>query len=206
MEGLIVYKEPMGVVAEAYRALCANVLATLGEKKILEFVGVADTGNTSTIVANLGVALAQSGKNVLIIDCNLRNPKQYELFEVPNRGLVDCVISSEPYTTFVQSTKQSNLFVLAAGIAVGNPTEILLSKGMQHLLQYAKKTYDVILLDVSPLVAIYDAIVLGTQTDGILLVLTNKQDKVEAAQKAKVMFNQAGVPILGCVMDKVAVY
>ena len=68
MEGLIVYKEPMGVVAEAYRALCANVLATLGEKKILEFVGVADTGNTSTIVANLGVALAQSGKNVLIIE------------------------------------------------------------------------------------------------------------------------------------------
>ena len=202
MEGLIFDKEPVGIVAVAYRALCANVLATLGEKKILEVAGVADTGNTSAIVANLGVALAQSGKNVLIIDCKLRNPKQHELFGVPNRGLVDCVSSIAPYTSFVQVTKQDNLFLLAAGVAEGSLTDILLSKGVQNLLQDAKETYDVILLDVPPVATVYDAIALKIETDGVLLVLTNKHDKVEQVQKVKEMFTQAGVTILGCILDK----
>lgn len=202
MEGLIFTKEPVGAVTEAYRVLCANVLTTLGEKKILEVAGVADTSNTGTIVANLGVALAQAGKNILIIDCNLRNPKQHELFGLPNKGLADCITSGEYYTTFVQVTKQVNLFVLASGVAGENSAETLLSKGMQAVLHNAKETYDVILLDVTPVDTVYDAIALGTKTDGVLLVLTNKQDKVEQAQKAKEMFTQAGVPILGCILDK----
>ena len=203
MEGLIVYKEPVGPVAEAYRVLCANLMAALGEKKVVEFAGVAETDNTSTVVSNLGVALAQARKNVLVIDCNLRNTKQHELFDLPNRGLVDCVSSGEPYTTFVQATKQENLFVLAAGVAGENPTDTLQSKGMQDLLQDAKRTYDVILLDVPPVAMVYDAITLGIQTDGVLLVLANKWDKVAQAQKAKEMFTQAGVTILGCILDKV---
>lgn len=202
MEGLIFDKEHEGVIIEAYRALCANVLATLGEKKVVEFASVADASNTSAVVSNLGIALAQVGKSVLIIDCNLRNPKQYELFGVSNRGIVDCVSSGEPYTTFVQATKQENLFVLAAGVVGGSPTETLLSKEMQTLLQDAKEIYDVILLDVPPVATVNDAIALGTQTDGVLLIVTNKQDKVEQAQKAKEMFTQAGVTVLGCILDK----
>ena len=202
MEGLIFDKEPRGAVAEAYRVLCTNLMATLGEKKILEVAGVADTSNTSEVVANLSVALAQAGKNVLLIDCDLRNPKQHELFGVPNRGLAESVSNGEPYTAFVHATKQDNLFVLVAGVAGENPTETLLSKEMQELLQDAKETYDVILLDVPPVVTVYDAIALGTKADGVLLMLTNKQDKVEQAQKAKEMFTQAGVTILGCILDK----
>lgn len=202
MEGLIFDKEHKGVVVEAYRVLCANVLATLGEKKVVEFAGLANTGNTSAVVSNLGITLAQVGKNILIIDCNLRHPKQHALFGLPNRGLVDCVSTDEPYAAFVQATNQDNLFVLAAGVGEGNPIEILLSKEMQNLLQDATETYDVILLDVPPVATVYDAIALGTKTDGVLLIVTNKQDKVEQAQKAKEMFTQAGVNVLGCILDK----
>ena len=203
MEGLVFDKEPLGAVAEAYRILCTNVMATLREKKIIEVTGVADSSNTCAVVANLGVSLAQAGKNVLIIDCNLRNTKQHELFDLPNRGLVDCVSSGESYMTFVQATKQENLFVLAAGVTGESPTKTLQSKEMQKLLQDAKETYDVILLDVPPVTVVSDAIALGTKANGVLLVLTNKQDKVEWAQKAKEMFTQAGITILGCILDKV---
>lgn len=202
MEGLIFDKKPGGAVAEAYRVLCTNLIATLGEKKILEVAGVADTSNTSEVVANLSVALAQAGKNVLVIDCVLRNAKQHELFSLPNRGLAESLSSGEPYINFVKATKQENLFVLAAGVAGENLVETLLSKGMQNLLQDAKETYDVILLDVPPVATVYDAIALGTKADGVLLMLTNKQDKVEQAQKAKEMFTQAGVTVLGCILDK----
>ena len=202
MEGLVVFKEPMGAVTEAYRVLCANLMATLEEKNVLEVTGVADNGNASTVVANLAIAIAQTGKNVLIIDCNLRVAKQSELFGLQKRGLVECVTTGEHYTSFVQSTKQNNLFVLAAGTIVGNPLEILLSKTIEYILQEAKETYDIVLLDVPPVVTISDAIALGTKTDGVLLILTNKQDKVEQAQKAKEMFAQIGVTVLGCVLVK----
>ena len=202
MEGLIVCKEPEGIVAEAYRVMCANVLAVLGEKKVVEVAGVADAGNTSAVVANLAVAMAQAGKNVLVADCNLRNPKQHELFGLQNKGVVECSTSGEYYTTYVQATSQANLFVLAAGIMVGSPAGTLLSKSTQELLQVAKETYDVILLDVPPVTVASDAIAIGTKTDGVMLVITNKKDKVKGAQKAKEMLAQAGISVLGCVLDK----
>lgn len=202
MEGLIFAKETVSAVAEAYRILCANVQAAIGKKRIVEVVGVADTGDTSAVVANLAIALAQAGKKVLIMDCNLRNPKQYELFGLAKRGLIDAVSTGEHYTTFVQETSQDNLFVIAAGDLTENLTEMLMSKEMQVLLQDAKEGYDVILLDVPPVTVFSDAIALGTKTDGVLLVLTNKQDKVELVQKAKEMFAQAGITILGCILNK----
>lgn len=202
MEGLIICKEPEGTIAEAYRVMCANVLAALGEKKVVEVTSVSDAGNTCTVVANLAVTMAQNGKNVLVIDCNLRNPKQHELFCLQNTGVAECSTSGEYYTTFVQETMQPNLFVLAAGTIAGNPAKILLSKAIQNLLQNAKEAYDVILLDVPPVSVASDAIALGTRTDGVLLVITNKKDKVEEAQKAKEMFTQAGISLLGCVLDK----
>ena len=202
MERIMVYNNPNGSVTEAYRTLCTNVLATLGKRKILEVTAVAENSDASTITANLAVVMAQAGENVLVLDCNLRNPKQHELFGLQNKGLADCISSGEYYKTFVQATSQANLFVLTAGAKVINPAEVLLGKTMCSLLKEVKETYDVVLLDAPSVETISDAVALGTKTDGILLVLTNKKDKVEQAQKAKAMFTQAGVNIFGCILDK----
>lgn len=202
MERIVVYNNPTSPVAEAYRSMCINVQAGLGEKKIVEVAGVADNSYASIVAANLAAAMAQVGKNILLLDCNLRNPRQHELFGIQNRGITDCVLSGEHYKSFVQATAQANLFVLTAGTTVRNPAEVLLSQNMQNILNETKETYDVVLLDVPPAGTVSDAVALGTKTDGVLLVLVNKQDKVEQAQKVKEMFTQAGVPILGCVLDK----
>lgn len=202
MERIIVYKKPESPVSEAYRAMCTNLMVTLGEKKIVEMVGVADNSNISPIIANLSVAMAQAGKEVLVIDCNLRSPKQHELFGVSNIGLADCVTSGEYFKTFVQATAQANLFLLPAG-AVVNPVEILLSQTILNILNEARETYDIVLLDVSPAGGVSDAITLGIKADGVVLVLNNKEDKVVQAQKVKELFKQANVPVLGCVLNKV---
>lgn len=203
MERIIAYNNPASLVTEAYRTLSINILAGLGDKKILVVAAVAENTDVSLVIANLAVAMSQAGKNVLIVDCNLRDPKQHELFGLQNYGVTNCITKGELYTTYVQATKQSNLFVLAAGAAANNPAETLLSAPMETILQEAKATYDVVLLDVPPAGGIVDAVSLGTKTDGALLVLTNKKDKVEQAQKAKEMFTQVSVPILGCILNKV---
>ena len=201
MEKLIVFVDPTNPVTESYRTLCAAVLAGQNGSKVIGMTGVAEN-NASLVTANLAVAMAQMGKTVLLIDCNLRNPKQYELFALQNIGLANCITGSESYKTFVQATQQPNLFVLMAGSRVANPVELLSSSVMQSILQETKETYDVVLLDLPPTGYVSDAVVLGAKTDGVVLVLMKKQDKVEHALKAKELFIQAGVSILGCVLDR----
>ena len=204
MERLIVHKEPASVVAEAYRAMCTNVLAMLCERKIVEVVGVAANGNSSTVVANLATVMAQAGKTVLTVDCNLREPKLHELFALKNSGLSDCLSTMDDYANYVQATKQNNLYALTAGTAMtNNPSEALLSPAMQSILNDVRKSYDVILIDVPSPGIVSDAVSLGTKSDGVLLILNNKEDKVEQAQKVKEMFTQANVNVLGCVLNKV---
>lgn len=202
MERITVYTQPASSVAEAYRALCINVLAGVGEKRLIEVAGVSNNVDASLVIANLAVALAQAGKHVLVMDCNLRSPKQHEVFGVPNRGVTECLASTGSIADFVQQTVQQNLQVLPAGATISNPIEKLLSTTFENMLSEVKTIYDVVLLDVPAVGVISDAVALGTKTDGILLVLANKKDKVEQAQKAKEMFIQAGVPVLGCVLDK----
>ena len=203
MERIAVFKNPTSQISESYRSLCTNALAKLEDKKILEVAGIAEDTTASLVIANLAVALAQTGKKVLIIDCNLRGPKQHELFELNNNGLTDCIGASENYNTFVQPTVQKNLFVLAAGSTTpDNPVETLLCPEMDNILRETKDSYDVVLLDVTPVDTVSDAVALGTKTDGVLLVFTNKKDKVKKAQKAKGGYLRAGVPVFGCVLDK----
>lgn len=202
MERLIVYKEPNNPVSEAYRIFCTNLLAGIDNKRIIELTGVAGITDISVVIANLAISMAQAGKKVLLIDCNLRSPQQKELFQLQDRGLTDCLMDVQDSNSFVQATAQANLFVLTAGTAVTNPVETLLSQPMQELLNMVKEEYDIVLLEAPSVAGVADALALGTKTDGVVLVLTNKKDKVEQAQKAKESFIQAGVTILGCVLDK----
>lgn len=204
MEKLVVYKEPAGQIAEAYRIFCTNLLSGQAENKVIEATGFADNSTASLVVANLAVTMAQAGKKVLLMDCNLHTPQQHELFALNNSGITDCITAGEDYKTFVQATQQTNLFVLTAGsIVVNSPAELLLSAAMQSIITDVKETYDVVLLDVPPVGAASGAITLGVKTDGVLLVIINKQAKVEQAKKAKEMFIKAGISVLGCVLVNV---
>lgn len=202
---VIAYMEPQSLIAEAYRSLCTNVLAGIGEKKLIEITCAVNESEASMVVANLAVVMAQAGKKVLLVDCNLRNSKQHEIFGLKNSGLTDCIVAAQDYKAFVQRTGQQNLEVLTAGTVVTNPMELLLSNPMRGLLNAIREAYDIILLVVPAAGYVADAAALGRITDGAILVLTNREDKVEQAQKAKDALTKAGVFILGCVLDKVKV-
>lgn len=200
MERLIVYTNPTSLQAEAYRTLCNSVLAIQEGKKIFEFASVSEDANESLMVANLAVAIAQTGKKVLLMDCNLRKPKQHELFALPNNGLSECIMLDANLKEVIQVTMQANLSVLTAGTTVSNPVEMLTSINMQSILTEVKETYEVVLLDVTPVDKISDAVVLGAKTDGIILGFIKNKDKIEQIQKVKDLFKQARLNILGCIL------
>lgn len=202
MEKLMVYSQPSGSVAEAYRAMCINMLAVLGERKIIEVAGVNEDINASLVTANLAITFAQAGKKVLLIDGNLRKPHLHDFFNLQNTKINNSFDAND-FGDFVQQTAQVNLEILTWNKDIATPLEVLLSSSLQQTFEVMRSKYDIVLINAPYVGEVSDAVALGTKTDGVVLVFVNKKDKVKRALKAKEMLLQAGVNVLGCVLDKV---
>jgi capsular exopolysaccharide synthesis family protein len=154
---------------EAIRRLRTQ-LATRPHKTIMVTSAMAGEGKT-TVVANLAMALAHSGKRVVAVDCDLREPSLHEAFRADNvRGLTPVLWRSSDLASQLQEGPVPNAFVLASGPPASNPTDLLASSSMKALLRELEKQFDAVLLDTPPFAAVADAAALAGVTDGILLV------------------------------------
>ncbi|KTE93862.1 capsular biosynthesis protein [Desulfitobacterium hafniense] len=197
---------PKSTVSEAYRTLRTNIqFANVDNviKKIL-FTSAGPGEGKSSTVANLAVSIAQSGKSVLIIDGDLRNPTQHKIFNVPNtHGLSTTLVEEIHSLTHSVKTFTEGLELLPAGPIPPNPAELLGSKKMKQLLFDAAKAYDIILIDSPPTIAVTDSSVLAQSVDGVVLILAAGEVKQEYALRAKEQLEKVGAKIIGTVINKV---
>ncbi len=200
---LLTFSKPKSPIAEAYRTLRTNIhFAGLDSpyRTILVTSPGPEEGK-STALANLGAAIAQAGKKVLIIDCDLRKPVQHEFFELPNqKGLTNVLVEQLQAEDAVQATKVDNLAVLTSGPIPPNPSELLGSSRMEHLVDYLAGKFETILLDSPPAATVTDAAVLSAQADGVILVLRAGKAKIEMAKQAKEQIEKANGKIIGAVL------
>lgn len=203
---LIVHHSPKSPVAEAYRTLRTNIQFTaLGKKLQLLLVTSAgpDEGKTTTL-ANLGVALAQSGSRVLIVDADLRRPALHRLLGRHERiGLTNVLVGTVTLEEAIQDTDVPNMFYLGSGPLPPNPSEMLGSEAMAELIGRLRNLYDVVLFDCPPVVAITDAAVLAPRVDGVLLVVRAGYTDRQAARQARINLQRVGARILGVVLNDV---
>lgn len=141
------------------------------KKKILVTSSISEEGK-SLICSNLAISLSCSGKKVVLVDMDIRNPQSSKNLLVNNTiGIAEYLESEvEPYEV-IKSTEHENLFVIAAGKAKGNPTELLLNGKLQPLFDYLEETFDYILLDTAPINPVADAFVLSDYCDLTLFVV-----------------------------------
>lgn len=202
---LITHTDPKSPIAEAFRALRTNLYYSNLDKS-LKKVLLTSTGlgeGKSTILANLAVAVAQTGQKVLIIDADLRKPVQHKIFELSNlRGLTNLLVEDLQLPEVVQDSTISNLKLLTSGPIPPNPSELLGSARMERFLTSITE-YDLILIDAPPAVAVTDPVVLAAKVDGVLLVINSKQVKIEMAKYAKEQLEKAQAKILGVVLNNV---
>lgn len=203
---LIVHHSPKSPVAEAYRTLRTNIqFAALGQKQQVLLITSAgpDEGKTTTL-ANLGVALAQSGSKVLIINADLRRPALHRMLGRHDRiGLTNVLLGTVPLENAIQSTEVGNLYYLGAGPLPPNPSELLGSPAMEQLIGRLRTMYDMVLFDCPPVVAITDAAVLAPRVDGVLLVVRAGHTDRQAARQARINLQRVGARILGVVLNDV---
>ncbi|MEK5641838.1 capsular biosynthesis protein [Paenibacillus rhizosphaerae] len=192
-------------ISEGYRNIRTNIQFS-GWNQKLQVLAVTSTQageGKSTTISNLAVAYAQEGKNVLLIDADLRHPSLQSIFNVPNRlGLSNLLAEQCAFGDVVQTTVVENLSLVTAGSVPPNPTELLSSDRLQEVIDGWKPVYDIILIDTSPVMAVADGLIVSSVCDGVILVVLSGKVKREYIQKTKEKLELAKATILGVVLNQ----
>jgi capsular exopolysaccharide synthesis family protein len=196
------FQSPVG---EAYRMLrTALLLSRAGAPpKTTLITSAAPSEGKTTVSVNLAVALAGSGKRVLLIDADLRRPHCHELLGTENHfGLTEVLSGMGEFDDLIRPTGFPNLFLLSSGEIPPNPSELLGSDKMREVLSLMGKRYDHLLLDSPPVTAVTDAVVLSTLVDGVVLV-ANKRTSRQQVKAALSRLQYARAKMFGVVLNMV---
>lgn len=196
---LITLTNPRSPVSEAYRTLRTNLSFYSLDNPLRSLVvtSAAPDEGKSTTVANLAVTMAQSGRKTILVDCDLRRPSLHTLFNLQNNAGFTNMMLDENAAAPLQKTEVDGLWVLTSGPKPPNPADLLGSRQMDRVIETLKGQADLILFDAPPVVAVTDAVVLGTKVDGVLLVVSAGKTRRDHAEKAKQILEKANVRIIG---------
>lgn len=174
-------------LAEAFRNLATSVQMIDGQQagKSLLIMSADPAQGKSMIVSNLAFSLAEYGKTVVVVDCDLRLPKQHILFGLTNdTGLVDVLEKRIPLQYVLQETNFQGVRVLTSGSNSEHPSPLLSSESMAKVIQELKKHFDYVLLDSPALLAVADVAIIAQKVDGLIQVVRQAHAKRESVQKA----------------------
>lgn len=194
-------------IAESYRHLRTSLLlSSAGQppKTILVTSSQPSEGKTTTAI-NTAFMLAQTGVEVLIIDCDLRRPRLHTQFEVPNsKGLTTWLSGEKDLDNVLQTyPKTHNLKILTSGPVPPNPAELIGSEEMRRLLSLLSERFAHIIIDSPPAISFTDASILSTMVDGVMLVVHGGRSSRAVVRRAKQQLLDVGAHIFGVVLNNV---
>ncbi|AME08615.1 CpsD/CapB family tyrosine-protein kinase [Bacillus siamensis] len=196
--------EPKSINSEQYRTIRTNIefSSVDTEVKSLLITSAGPEEGKSTTAANLAVVFAQQGKKVLLIDADLRKPTVHFTFKLDNgTGLTSLLLKQIPFQKAVLRAEEANLDILTSGPIPPNPAELLSTGAMRDLLSEAALVYDKVILDTPPVLAVADTKILGSYTDGAIMVISSGKTDKEKAAKAKEALDYCPCKLLGAVMN-----
>lgn len=204
---LITLSNPRSPLSEAYRTLRTNLEFSSLDKPIRSMVvtSAAPEEGKSTTLANLAVVLAQAGKKVIVVDCDLRRPSLHKIFNAQSTAgftdmMRDDTLLKKPP---LEETDVANLKLLVSGMIPPNPAELLASKRMDEVIAALLKIGDIVLFDAPPVIAVTDAAVLASKVDVVLLVVSAGRTKRDHAKKAKALLDKVNARLIGTVLNNV---
>ncbi|MFN2599068.1 MAG: polysaccharide biosynthesis tyrosine autokinase, partial [Pyrinomonadaceae bacterium] len=204
---LALIEEVRSPVAEAYRHLRTSLLlSSAGQppRSILVTSSQPSEGKTTTAV-NIAVMLAQTGAEVLLLDCDLRRPRVHSHFRLPNaRGVTNYLSGEAQISSLIQEyDKQPNLKIITSGPVPPNAAELLGSEQMRRLLQLLGENFQHIVIDSPPAISFTDASILSTMVDGVMLVVHGGRSSRAVVRRAKQQLLDVGAHIFGIVLNNV---
>ena len=191
-------------IGEAYRSLRTNLLFSKKNGKIqtLVITSTAPGDGKSFTSSNIAISMAQQRSNTLLIDADLRRGVLHNTFGISKEpGFTNFLTNMESFTRIVRETYIPNLSVISCGSLLPNPSELLGSLQMKRFLEQAQRRYELVIFDSPPLNAATDAVVIGTQVDGVVVVIRAGVTHRTVAKQKLEMFRNVPATMLGIVLN-----
>jgi len=205
-QDLVVAHDPFDGEAEILRDLRTQLLLhwVNGERKVLAIVSPDAGDGRSFVAANLAVVFAQLGEKTLLIDADLRSPRQHRIFGITDGvGLAHVLRGRAGIEAAERVAYFDNLTVLAAGAAPPNPLELLSRAELPGLLSEVRKNFTVILIDTPAGARGSDAQVVSARADGVLMVARQNRTKVTDLERLRRTVAACNVQVVGTVLNTV---
>jgi polysaccharide biosynthesis transport protein len=207
--GLTTWRRKPSGLAESFRATLVSILFSdeNGSRPCIMVITSANPAEgKSTVVSNLGIAVAEANQRVLLIDADLRKPRLHDVFQLKNdNGLSDLLCSkgslSDALKSAIQQTDIPDLCVITSGSKSAAATNLLHSNRVPALLQELRAEFETIFIDTPPMLQIPDARVLGRMVDRVILVVRAGKTTRDSALAARKRFAQDGTQVLGTILN-----
>ncbi len=204
---LVLNQDAFSPILEDYRLLRTKIQFQYTDDlgHTIMVTSPARSEGKSLIVANLGIVMAQAGLRTVIVDSNLRQPIQHELFQLSNQeGLTHLLRGQEQdITSYLSPTMVPNLKVLVSGSLPSNPSELLGSMRMKYLLEQLAQKADIVICDSAEALTVADASVLSRQVEGVLMVIESGGTDRSAAIQAVANLRDARATLVGAILNRV---
>lgn len=206
---LAMVAQSQSLATEAYRVLRTNLQFAAVDRRMhtLTVTSPAPSEGKSITAANLAAALALADKRVVLLDADLRRPRQHRIFGLRNNiGLTTALVDEHPaLDEILQQTTVQGLRVLTSGPLPPNPAELLGSTRMRDLLAQLLAQADIVVIDTPPVTAVSDAAVISSQADGVLLVLDAGHTRREVARRAVSALQSVNARVVGALLNRVPI-
>jgi polysaccharide biosynthesis transport protein len=202
---LVTLDDAQSAIAEAYRHLRTSLLFSSAGKPpqtILVTSSQPSEGKTTTAI-NTAITLAQSGAEVVIIDCDLRRPRLHQHFRLDNMNGLTNYLSGERNTELLLKThdRMPNLKIITSGPIPPNPAEMLGSNEMRGLIDFLRSNFKHVVIDSPPAISFTDATILATLVDGVVIVAMVGKSSIHLIRRFKQRLNGIGARIYGVVLN-----
>ncbi len=196
--------DPKSGLAEAYRNIRSTLLLedqTRKVRTVLMTSSVPKEGKTTTSL-NLAISMAQAGLRVLLVDADMRRGELHKFFGLEGgRGLADMLSGQAKPESVIQRTGVMNLDLVATGPFPANPSELMMRGEFRTFIEFAKRTYDKIVFDGPPVMAVSEAGVLSSIVDSTLMIVWAGKTSRKVCQITVQNLQQRGARIDGCILN-----
>lgn len=196
---------PWSPIAENYRLIRTNLQYEPGSTpiQVLMVTSPEQADGKSVTAMNLAIAMAQSGRDTLVVDADMRRPSAHTLLGMePGPGLAEILSGKLYFTPDAFETSIDRLSFLPAGTAATPPAELVGSQRMRDLIETFRAVYDLVILDTPPVLAVSDALIMGTLGDATVIVVSSNKTDLRALQATQNALIAVGVKVAGTVLNR----
>ncbi len=205
-DSLLANGNPADLAIEAIRSLRTSLHFAMMEAKnnVLMISGASPNIGKTFVSINLAAVIAQSGQKVLVIDADMRKGYLHSLLGIDGgNGLSDVLAQQVSIENAIKKTNVEGMDIIVRGQVPPNPSELLMTRGLGELIDWASQNYDMVLVDTPPILAVTDAAIIGHHAGTALMIARFGVNTVKEVEVSIRRFEQNGTNIKGVILNAV---